>query len=155
ERESLRADLQELAMEWAEVRTARWLIERARAQYEQEHQPRVIQAAGGYFAAMTGGRCTRLIAPLGEQVVMVVEDDAAPKRPEQLSRGTREQLYLALRFGLIEQFAERGAALPVLVDEVLVNCDPERAAAVVRGFAALASRHQVISFTCHPWVVDL
>jgi uncharacterized protein YhaN len=72
-----------------------------------------------------------------------------------LSRGTREQLYLALRFGLIDQFAERGGTLPVAVDEVLVNFDPARAREAARGFARLAQRHQVIAFTCHPWVVEL
>jgi uncharacterized protein YhaN len=72
-----------------------------------------------------------------------------------LSRGTRDQLYLALRFGLIQNFWENGSRLPVVVDEVLVNCDPERAKVAVEGFVELAQTNQVLVLTCHPWVVDL
>jgi uncharacterized protein YhaN len=56
---------------------------------------------------------------------------------------------------LIDQFAERSGPLPVAVDEVLVNFDPDRALEAARGFARLSRRHQVIAFTCHPWVVEL
>jgi uncharacterized protein YhaN len=154
-REHLRTELQDLAGRWSELRLARRLIERTRAVYEAERQPRVVKAAESYFAAMTGGRYSQVIAPLGEQTVRVSDGLHAPRTPDQLSRGTREQLYLALRFGLIDQFAERGGTLPVAVDEVLVNFDPARAREAARGFARLGQRHQVIAFTCHPWVVEL
>jgi uncharacterized protein YhaN len=134
---------------------ARLLIERARARYERERQPAVVRAAQEYFAAMTLGRYRQIKAPLGEAVLRVVDSDGAEKTPEQLSRGTREQLYLSLRFGLIEQFTERSGPLPIVVDEILVNFDRERALQAARGFATLARRHQVIAFTCHEWVVDL
>ena len=131
------------------------LIEKARGRYERERQPAVVQAAERYFFEMTLGRYRRIIAPLGESSLHVVEANGQEKTPDQLSRGTREQLYLALRFGLIEQFRERSGPLPIVVDEVLVNFDRERALAAARGFARLAQRHQVIAFTCHEWVVDL
>jgi hypothetical protein len=154
-REELRARARELADEWATLRVARLLIERARARYERERQPAVVRAAQEYFAAMTLGRYRQIKAPLGEAVLRVVDSDGAEKTPEQLSRGTREQLYLSLRFGLIEQFTERSGPLPIVVDEILVNFDRERALQAARGFATLARRHQVIAFTCHEWVVDL
>ena len=46
---------------------------------------------------------------------------------DELSRGTGEQLYLALRFGLIEEFAGQAEPLPVVMDDILVNFDVERA----------------------------
>ena len=48
------------------------------------------------------------------------------RRPEELSRGTAEQLYLALRFGLIEEFARHAEPLPVVMDDILVNFDEAR-----------------------------
>jgi len=72
-----------------------------------------------------------------------------------LSRGTREQLYLSLRFGLIREFGERTERLPVVVDEVLVNFDPKRAGRAARAFAELANTNQVLVFTCHPETVAL
>jgi len=71
-----------------------------------------------------------------------------------LSRGTREQLYLSLRFGLIREFGERTERLPVVVDEVLVNFDPKRAGRAARAFAELANTNQVLVFTCHPEIVQ-
>ena len=72
-----------------------------------------------------------------------------------MSRGTREQLYLSLRFGLIREFGERTERLPVVVDEVLVNFDPKRAGHAARAFAELANTNQVLVFTCHPETVAL
>ncbi|HET6498254.1 MAG TPA: hypothetical protein VFH17_04300 [Coriobacteriia bacterium] len=68
-----------------------------------------------------------------------------------LSRGTSEQLYLALRFGLVERFVETsGEPLPIVMDDILVNFDEDRAARAARSIGALAGTCQVIYFTCHP-----
>ncbi len=68
-----------------------------------------------------------------------------------LSRGTAEQLCLALRFGLVERFVETsGEPLPIVMDDILVNFDDDRAARAARSIEALAGTCQVIYFTCHP-----
>jgi len=72
-----------------------------------------------------------------------------------LSRGTVEQLYLCLRLALAESYAERAVALPIVLDDVLVNFDPRRSAAMAGVIAEVAARHQVIAFTCHPHAADL
>jgi uncharacterized protein YhaN len=87
--------------------------------------------------------------------VTVSDRDGSQKTPERLSRGTREQLYLALRLGVIEEAALNHERLPVVVDEVLVNFDPARARRAVEAFILLAKHTQVIVFTCHPWIADL
>ncbi len=147
-------ELRSHAREWSTLTLARMLLERARAKYEQEHQPEVIKNAQAFFRMVTGGRYQGLTAPLGTQTVSVIKRDGTEKR-EPLSRGTQEQLYLALRFGLIRQFGEKETCLPVVVDEVLVNFDPARARHAAEAFAQLASTNQVFVFTCHPSTVDL
>ncbi len=67
-----------------------------------------------------------------------------------MSRGAAEQLYLCLRLGLAAEFARRTAALPLIMDDVLVNFDPERARAVACELAHFSWRHQILIFTCHP-----
>ncbi|MFP6571654.1 MAG: hypothetical protein VB674_03470, partial [Vicinamibacterales bacterium] len=72
--------------------------------------------------------------------------------------GTQDQLYLALRFGLIQSLGnpgDPGERLPIIVDEALVNCDPKRAKVAARAFVDLAATNQVLVMTCHPWVRDL
>ena len=66
-----------------------------------------------------------------------------------------EQLYLAIRFGYITGHAAGGERLPVLMDDVLVNFDPRRAAAAARSIVDLSRERQVLFFTCHPSVVDV
>ena len=156
ERAALQDKLQVHAADWSRWSVARALLEQARRHYEQERQPAVIERASAFFADLTGGRYSRLYKPLDEQSFRVIEADSeAQKTPEQLSRGTREQLYLALRLAAIDEFGQRQERLPVLVDEILVNFDPVRARQAAIAFGRLAQDNQVIVFTCQTWVRDL
>ena len=92
---------------------------------------------------------------MDRQTVAVTGSDGAVRQPEELSRGTREQLYLALRFGLVREFGEHAEKLPVVVDDVLVNFDPERARRAAEAFVELSETNQVLVFTCHPATVEL
>ena len=115
----------------------------------------MIQHAQEFFSHMTAQRYPSVYAPLGEQTITVTDATGGSKLPQQLSRGTREQLYLALRFGLVREFGEHAEPLPVIVDEALVNFDPERARLAAEAFATLSETNQVLVFTCHPGTADL
>lgn len=154
-RETLIEQLNSAAREWSTLTLARHLLERARAKYEAERQPAVLKHAQSFFRAVTDGRYQTLISPLGTHNVTIIGQDNSHKTPEQLSRGTQEQLYLALRFGLIRQFAESAEPLPVVVDDILVNFDPERAYRTAQAFVELSQTNQVLVFTCHPETVAL
>jgi uncharacterized protein YhaN len=104
---------------------------------------------------MTGQRYTRLFVPVGERTITVMDGSGSARQPHELSRGTREQLYLALRFGLVREFGEHAERLPVVVDEALVNFDPERARRAAEAFAALSETNQVLVFTCHPATAEM
>ena len=73
-----------------------------------------------------------------------------------LSRGTREAVFISLRLSLAAAYARRGVAIPLVLDDVLVNFDSiraESAAKVLRDFASLG--HQVIMFTCHEHIMRI
>jgi uncharacterized protein YhaN len=95
------------------------------------------------------------VAPPGDASVRVETEGGESRVTEELSRGTGEQLYLALRFGLIEEFARHAEPLPVMMDDILVNFDAERAARAASAIRDLADRHQVLYFTCHAWTAEL
>jgi uncharacterized protein YhaN len=113
-----------------------------------------VRHAQEFFNAITDGRYRQVYAPLGEQTITVTDANGNTKQPSQLSRGTREQLFLSLRFGLIRELGQRTEPLPVVVDEVLVNFDPDRALRAAVAFTELSKTNQVLVFTCHPTVVD-
>ena len=154
-RESLLEQLRVHAREWSRLTIAEALLEKTRQKFERERQPSVIRHAEGFFSNVTDRRYQRLYAPIGEQAITVVDVTGTQKQPAALSRGTREQLYLALRFGLIRESGEHAERLPVVVDEVLVNFDPERARLAAESFAELAQTNQVLVFTCHPATRDM
>lgn len=142
--------LRQHARQWSRLTIAEALLEKTRQKFERERQPSVIRHAQDFFASVTGQRYQRLYAPIGEQTITVTDAANASKQPAELSRGTREQLYLALRFGLIREFGEHAEPLPVVIDEALVNFDPQRARLSAQSFAQLSETNQVLVFTCHP-----
>ena len=154
-RNTLAEQLQEHASEWARLTIAEELLNRTRRKFEQERQPDVIRHAQEFFSSVTGQRYQQLYAPIGEQSITVIDSDASGKKPTELSRGTREQLYLALRFGLIRGSDEHSERLPVVVDEALVNFDPERACLAATAFGKLSETNQVLVFTCQPATADM
>ena len=154
-REVLVEQLQAHAREWSKLAIAQAILQRARQKYERERKPGVMRHAERFFKTVTGNRYSHLYAPLGEQTITIASRDGATRQPTELSRGTREQLYLALRFGLIRELGDHVERLPVIVDEVLVNFDPQRARRAAEALVEMSETNQVLVFTCHPSTVEL
>ena len=132
------------------------VLENVRATYERTRQPETLQEASIHLARLTQDRYVRVWTPLGDSALLVDDHAGRPLAVEVLSRGTREQLFLSLRLALASSYARRGAPLPLLLDDVLVNCDVERAkaaAAVLHDFASAG--HQLLVFTCHEHIAKL
>ena len=141
---------------WQVLAVTGQVLEAIRASYETDRQPETLQEASGYFSQMTQGRYRRVWTPVGERVLRVEDQQGHWLPVEVLSRGAREQLFLSLRLSLAAYFARRGAPLPLILDDVLVNFDGERAkeaAQVLRDFAAAG--HQMLVFTCHDHIATL
>jgi len=157
QREQARSGLEDAIAGWAEHTAAAALFDCARRVYEEQRQPQVLQLASAYFDAMTRGAYKRVMAPLGD-VDLQVEEARSGKRkaPEALSRGTQNQLYLAMRLALAAVYADQLVSLPLVTDDILVNFDNRRAAAA----AALLGEYaddgiQVLAFTCHRHLAEV
>jgi uncharacterized protein YhaN len=130
--------------------TAARLLADTQERYERERQPEVVRTAGRLFSTITGGRYTGLNVPLGDGRIEAFDTHAAAYTSDILSRGTAEQLYLAIRLGLIGQLGEVGRGLPVLMDDVFVNFDDDRKRGAAEAVAEVAEQRQIVFFTCHP-----
>ena len=109
-----------------------------------------------YLARLTRGRYARVWAPLGERTLRVDDGHGRTFAVEELSGGTREQLFLALRLGLVRHAAERGVDLPLILDDVFVNFDQLRTEAAFETFREFAEEgRQVLLFTCHLHLAQL
>jgi|GEM_PF-743349 len=144
------AEVVEAASAWAQAALARWLLDRAKARYEEERQPATLRAASELFVLLTQGRYERVVRPADGGAPRVVRADGERLETQALSHGTRAQLYLALRLALADDYARRVTALPIVLDDVLVAFDDGRRSAAVAALAALGARgRQVLLFTCH------
>ncbi|MDX9980308.1 MAG: AAA family ATPase [Lentisphaeria bacterium] len=156
EQEAVRAEMEAEALDWSRAMLAKRLLDAAKATFERERQPQVLKEASEYFRLLTNGRYAGIFSPLGgDRPLQARREDGESRTPDQLSRGTVEQLYLALRFGFLADSARKGMCLPVLMDEILVNFDPSRSQAAARAIGRLAETQQILYFTCHPGVAEL
>lgn len=156
EQEAVRAEMAAEALDWSRAMLAKRLLDEAKATFERERQPQVLKEASEFFRLLTNGRYAGIFSPLGgDRQLQARREDGETRTPDQLSRGTVEQLYLALRFGFLADSARKGMCLPVLMDEILVNFDPSRSRAAARAIGRLAESQQILYFTCHPGVAEL
>jgi len=148
-------EIRHAARHWAALTLARRMFDEARKRYEEQRQPAVVRRASIHFHRLTGGRYREVRMPLdGSDLHVLADGDVPPKTVGQLSRGTAEQLYLALRFGFIEEFTGHRSPLPIVMDDILVNFDPWRATAAIESLVQLSERFQILYFTCHPETTD-
>jgi uncharacterized protein YhaN len=76
------------------------------------------------------------------------------KRLDNEAGGTKEQLLISLRLGFIEEYEQHVESLPIIVDEVLVNCDPYRARQTAAILQEFGRERQILIFTCHSTTKD-
>jgi len=152
ERQTLLSQLNQQSQRWAIRVICHHLLDKARQVYERERQPAILREASKFFAIMTNNRYMRVIVPLGEMRLAVETDKGTFRPTEVLSRGTAEQLYLAMRLAFIREYAQHAGPLPIVIDDILVNFDPHRAKATIKVLGMLAATHQILVFTCHPHV---
>jgi len=110
-----------------------------------------------YVQKMTNGRYDEItIDPLTleTRVLVSVPDSEGAEgnslrevEPDLLSRGTRDQVYLAVRLGLVRLLG-RQETLPILLDDPLVHFDPERRRSAMKLLEELSGEHQVLFFSC-------
>ncbi|MGI9471851.1 MAG: AAA family ATPase [Rubripirellula sp.] len=141
---------------WQTLAMASSLLEDVCGTFERERQPETLREASTFLNQLTDGKYKRIWTPLGTNQLKI-DDGAGKSLPlEVLSRGTREAVFIALRLSLAAAYARRGVMLPLVLDDVLVNFDRDRAmhaARTLKTFAELG--HQVMMFTCHEHIVDI
>ncbi|NUU64009.1 AAA family ATPase [Paenibacillus agri] len=151
--EEQRSALRLIAGQYAVTAITAELIGRTRRIYEQEKQPQVLRLASVYFNKLTEGEYLRVVMTLGHKELKAEHRTAGLLDSGLLSRGTAEQLYLALRLALAETMA-RQACLPLLFDDLFVNFDEQRLHAALSLLGELSATRQIVMMTCHRHVAE-
>lgn len=106
-----------------------------------------------YVAAMTNDRYSEVEMDRGLPQGFV-RHDGETLSYNLLSHGTRDMLCLALRLAMARHFLHGKEGFMVL-DDPLVNLDPNRQKEAAELIALQAQDKQIIIFTCHPSHADL
>jgi uncharacterized protein YhaN len=148
--------IQSLVRRWQTLAMASSLLEDVCATFEKERQPETLREASSFLRQLTDGKYTRVWTPLGTNKLRVDSSEGQALDIDVLSRGTREAVFIALRLSLASAYARRGVMLPLVLDDVLVNFDRNRAlyaAKTLKTFAEMG--HQVLMFTCHKHIAEI
>ena|GEM_PF-5669255 len=154
---ALETERERLARSWAVYRTAETLIRNARETFERERQPQAIKATSEIFTRVTHGKYTQLsinVADAGKPELVCLDRSQREWNLSQLSRGAKEQIYLAMRLALIRDYAQRGLILPIVLDDPMVNFDQGRLREYMHILTQEARARQMIYLTCHDAVLE-
>ena len=116
-------------------------------------QPDLINAQK-YLSILTDNKYSRI--NLEAEEISNFEGNII-KKWNELSRGTKEQLYLALRLGYASNYSkdkttlqDNGRAdLPIIIDDAFVNFDYGRTHNALKCLIDFSKTNQVLFFTCH------
>lgn len=146
----LRAATEDYVVTQLSIEVLRAEIER----YADAHQGPILLKASSLFARFTLG-AFESVRVANDELVCVRADGKTEVDVKGLSDGTRDQLYLALRIASFERHRETGPLMPLVLDDILVHSDDDRAKAILGTLAELTSTMQVLFFTHHARIVDL
>jgi len=146
------------AERYLRAKVAAVVLAREIERYREQHQGPLIAAASQLFARLTLGRYSGVRAGFDEKdrpSLRCVRGGNVEVDVIGLSEGTRDQLYLSLRLASLLRHAETAEAMPLVLDDVLIQFDDERSRAALSVLADVAARMQVLFFTHHARVVEL
>ncbi len=161
--DALRAQIAQLDAEIVLLDDQRRLLDRTEASLRESIErikarchSRVLEMASQYVQRLTENECCGIsIASAGRVLVQTTHTNEQLSL-QQLSRGTRDQVGLALRLALIQVRSETSGHVPLILDDVFVTSDDARASAAVKLLTELGQQgHQILFFTCQKDVRDL
>jgi uncharacterized protein YhaN len=126
--------------------------------FREENQGPLLEKSGQIFKHITRGAFESLGAEFNDQDVPVMvgrRADGSNVTVDGMSDGSRDQLYLALRLAALDRYLEEHEPMPLILDDLLITFDDERAKAILPQLADLATRTQIYLFTHHEHLVEL
>ena len=152
ERRTVLLEIQEGARDWLRLRLGLAAAKGALRLYRDRHRGPMMKAASEAFRTVTREAYAGLGSRLGDKGEELIANPAGggpAKLASDLSKGTRFQLYLALRAAGYGEFARDHGSVPFIADDILETFDDFRAEEAFRVFSGMAEYGQVIYLSHH------
>jgi DNA repair exonuclease SbcCD ATPase subunit len=124
---------------------------------EDQIAPYLLPYASKWIKQITAQKYQEILLDHQEKsdLKVVIPELSEHKSVEELSTGTIDQIYFALRLAMLEFYSERTKTyLPFILDDCFVHFDQERLIQSLEILGEIAKRHQVILCTCQPQMVS-
>ncbi|UDQ97085.1 AAA family ATPase [Lentisphaerota bacterium WC36G] len=164
-REQLKSNMKKNICDWLAKKLAQNAIEESLNKFQQKNQPFVINNAAKYFYELVGDGQRIIQRNFTDKKLLIKPSQTANEKfvlsdnmidVTQLSRGAKEQLFLAIRLALIEKYCADGFKMPLIMDDVLVNFDNKRCSNALKVLARFAYENEVqlIFMSCNEKMIS-
>lgn len=157
QRHALLLEIEFEAHNFMRLSTGIMLANEALRTYRETHRSTMMEAASDAFSCITRGAFKGLsTAPQDDRELLFgVRADGSTILAPQMSRGTRYQLYLALRIAGHAELSRNGETLPFFADDILEPFDDDRSSETFTLLHEMAKHGQVVYLTHHQHLCDL
>lgn len=144
--EQVEKELERRRREYQAISIAMETLQQANAQLQQRFSPQLNRAAGALLKRLTGGKYHALSLDKELEASASGERDVLPHSALYLSKGTVDQIYLAVRLAVCDLCLPDA---PLVLDEALAAFDDVRAKRALELLQELAEQRQILLFSCH------
>lgn len=130
-------------------------IEKLSRQQQEVLAPQLNAGVEQRFLRLCGGRYEEVKVDPDFQVWVREADTAELRLADHLSRGTQDQLYFSMRFGIMDLVSNADEPCPAFLDEPFAAYDQVRLREAFEVLIEETKRRQVILFTCREDVLQL
>lgn len=134
-------ELERLELEASALALAYHELLKAAKEYSQNYRQELALTVTRYFNLFTGFDNRKVT--ISEDFQVIIYEDGKNLSIDQLSRGTQDQLYIALRLG-IGDLLSGNLSLPFIFDDTFINCDYKRRERIKEILQSIATRRQII-----------
>ena len=146
--ECLRRDLAQRQMEYDALTMALEGLRRANVRLQERFSPELNRIAGDYFARLTGGKYESISLTRELEASAIQTGGIMPRRSLSLSRGTADQMYLAVRLAVCDLCLPAEEGVPLILDDALTAFDDERLELALSLLLELSEKRQILLFSC-------
>ena len=150
ERMAVEARVRELERETEAASHAMALIEEIAQDKHARIAPRLAERASAYLGEITADAYNELLISRGLDLsIRIPATQRMSEDPERvLSKGTVDQIYLALRLAMVQGIGESGESVPMILDDPFANYDDTRLERALDLLTRVAETNQILLFTC-------
>lgn len=136
----------EEAKKWLTYQLALKQIGKTKEIFQTSYLPVVLDKTAQFLAKMTSNRYVKVEFDQEQQQLYLLTADGEPYQVGELSQGTLDQLFTAIRLAISSWLAQH-ISLPFLIDDGFVHFDSNRQKQAYEILNELKNLHQIIYFT--------